>query len=51
MQSSIAMLHDSLMSRPNIIVCLGGKRDLAMQLVFTPMIWRMLERREKLLQG
>lgn len=41
----LAMLHDSFMSRPNTIVCPGSKMDLAMQLVFTPMILRLLERR------
>src|SRR5580765_925101 len=43
----LSMLHDSFMSRPNTIVCPGGKMDLAMQLIFTPMIWRLLERRTK----
>ena len=38
----LSMLHDSFMSRPNTIVCPGGKMDLAMQLIFTPMIWRLL---------
>jgi phosphoribulokinase len=37
------------MSRSNTIVCPGGKMDLAMQLVFTPMIWRLLERRKEAL--
>jgi phosphoribulokinase len=41
----LAMLHDSFMSRPNTIVCPGGKIDLAMQLIFTPMILRLMERR------
>jgi len=41
----LAMLHDSFMSRPNTIVCSGGKMDLAMQLIFTPMILRLVERR------
>ena len=41
----LTMLHDSFMSRPNTIVCPGGKMDLAMQLIFTPMLWRLLERR------
>src|SRR6201991_3138569 len=39
----LSMLHDSFMSRPNTIVCPGGKMALAMQLIFTPMIWRLLE--------
>jgi len=42
----LSMLHDSFMSRPNTIVCPGGKMDLAMQLIFTPMIWRLMERRK-----
>jgi phosphoribulokinase len=41
----LSMLHDSFMSRPNTIVCRGGKMDLAMQLIFTPMILRLMERR------
>ena len=41
----LAMLHDSFMSRPNTIVCPGGKMDLAMQLIFTPMILRLIDRR------
>lgn len=43
----LSMLHDSFMSRPNTIVCPGGKMDLAMQLIFTPMIWRLIERRNQ----
>lgn len=42
----LSMLHDSFMSRSNTIVCPGGKMDLAMQLIFTPMIWRLMERRK-----
>ncbi len=43
------MLHDSFMSRPNTIVVPAGKMELAMQLIFTPFIWRMIERRKKAL--
>jgi phosphoribulokinase len=39
----LAMLHDSFMSRPNIIVVPGGKMELAMQLIFTPLILRLME--------
>jgi phosphoribulokinase len=46
----LSMLHDSFMSRPNTIVCPGGKMDLAMQLIFTPMIWRLMQRRAHLLE-
>lgn len=41
----LSMLHDSFMSRPNIIVVPGGKMELAMQLIFTPLILRLMERR------
>jgi phosphoribulokinase len=41
------MLHDSFMSRANTIVCPGGKMDLAMQLILTPMILRLMERRKE----
>jgi phosphoribulokinase len=41
----LAMIHDSFMSRPNCIVVPGGKMALAMQLVLTPMILRLMERR------
>jgi phosphoribulokinase len=47
----LSMLHGSFMSRANTIVCPGGKMDLAMQLVFTPMIWRLIERRKQALGG
>jgi phosphoribulokinase len=38
-----AMLHDSWMSRPNTLVVPGGKMGLAMQLIFTPMILRLMD--------
>jgi len=43
----LSMLHDSFMSRPNTIVTPGGKMDLAMQLIFTPMLWRLMDRKTK----
>jgi phosphoribulokinase len=46
----LSMLQDSFMSRANTIVCPGGKMDLAMQLIFTPMILRLVERRKQALQ-
>ena len=45
----LSMVHDSFMSRANTLVCPGGKMDLAMQLIFTPMIWRLMERRKQAL--
>jgi len=43
----LSMLHDSFMSRPNSIVVPGGKMELAMQLIFTPMILRLVDRRRR----
>jgi phosphoribulokinase len=43
----LSMLKDSFMSRPNTIVCPGGKMALAMQLIFTPMIWQLMDRRKR----
>jgi phosphoribulokinase len=45
----LSMLHGSFMSRSNTLVCPGGKMDLAMQLIFTPMILRLIERRKEAL--
>ena len=41
------MIHDSFMSRPNIIVVPGGKMELAMQLIFTPLILRLMDTRKR----
>ena len=43
-QYLLNMVHDSFMSRANTVVVPGGKMELAMQLIFTPFIWRMMER-------
>lgn len=48
-QYLLNMIHDSWMSRANTIVVPGGKMELAMQLIFTPFIWRMMERRKRAL--
>lgn len=45
----LSMLHDSFMSRANTLVVPGGKMELAMQLIFTPMVMRLVERRRNLL--
>jgi len=42
----LAMIHDSFMSRPNCIVVPGGKMGLAMQLIFTPLILELMEKRK-----
>ncbi|MBV5264427.1 phosphoribulokinase [Pinisolibacter aquiterrae] len=41
------MLHDSFMSRANSIVIPGGKLDLAMQLILTPMILKIVDRKRR----
>ena len=38
------MIQGSFMSRANSIVIPGGKLDLAMQLILTPMILQLVER-------
>ncbi len=43
----LSMLHDSFMSRNNSIVVPGGKMALAMQLIFTPLILRLMDKRPK----
>ena len=43
----VSMIHDSFMSRANSIVIPGGKLDLAMQLILTPLILQLMERRRR----
>lgn len=50
-QYLLAMVHDAFMSRANTIVVPGGKMELAMQLIFTPFILRMMERRKRALHA
>lgn len=45
----MSMIQNSWMSRANTVVVPGGKMELAMQLIFTPYIWRMMERRKRAL--
>jgi len=46
-QYLLNMINGSMMSRANTIVVPGGKMEIAMQLIFTPFIWRMMERKKK----
>jgi phosphoribulokinase len=46
-QYLLNMVADSFMSRANTIVVPGGKMELAMQLIFTPFILRMMERKKR----
>ena len=48
-QYLLNMIGDSFMSRANTVVVPGGKMELAMQLIFTPFVWRMMERRKRAL--
>jgi phosphoribulokinase len=43
----LSMIHGSFMSRANSICIPGGKLDLAMQLILTPMILKLVERRRR----
>ncbi len=43
----LSMLHDSWMTRPNTLVVPGGKMGLAMQLIFTPMILKLMDQKRK----
>jgi phosphoribulokinase len=45
----LSMIHDSFMSRANSIVIPGGKLDLAMQLILTPLILHLMERKRRAL--
>lgn len=43
----LSMVPDSFMSRANSIVIPGAKLDLAMQLIFTPMIHRLMDHKRR----
>ncbi len=43
----LTMVHDSFMSRPNCIVVPGGKLHLAMQLILTPLILDLVEKKRR----
>lgn len=43
----VSMIQGSFMSRANSIVIPGGKLDLAMQLILTPMILQLVERKRR----
>jgi len=46
-QYLLSMIENSWMTRPNTFVIPGGKMGLAMQLIFTPMILRLMDRRKR----
>jgi phosphoribulokinase len=43
----LSMIHDSFMSRPNTIVVPGGKMGFAMEIILTPLIHDLLEKKKK----
>jgi phosphoribulokinase len=43
----LSMLNNSMMTRPNTLVIPGGKMGLAMQLIFTPMIMRLMDQKRR----
>ena len=43
----LSMIHDSFMSRANCIVVPGGKQEVAMQLILTPMILKLNDQRKR----
>jgi phosphoribulokinase len=43
----LSMLDGSMMTRPNTLVIPGGKMGLAMQLIFTPMILRLVDMKRR----
>jgi phosphoribulokinase len=47
----LTMIHDSFMSRPNCIVVPGGKMEMAIQLVMTPLVQSIMERRKSAKQA
>lgn len=44
----LSMVPQSFMSRPNSIVMPGNKLDLAMQLILTPLIMQLIERKRRM---
>ena len=43
----LSMIHDSFMSRPNTLVLPGGKLPIAMQIILTPLILRMMDTKKR----
>jgi phosphoribulokinase len=46
----LSMLHGSFMSRANSIAVPGNKFDLAMQIILTPLIMQLIERKRRALR-
>jgi phosphoribulokinase len=46
-QYLLSILHDSILTRPNTLVVPGGKMGLAMQMIFTPMVLRIMDQKRR----
>lgn len=46
-QYLLTMLHGSMLTRPNTLVVPGGKMGLAMQMIFTPMVLRLMDQKRR----
>jgi len=46
-QYLINILHGGMMTRPNTLVVPGGKMGLAMQMIFTPMVLRLMDQKRR----
>ena len=46
----LSMIHDSFMSRPNTLVVPGGKMGFAMQIIFRPIVSKIMEKRRQFME-
>jgi len=46
-QYLVSILHGGMMTRPNTLVVPGGKMGLAMQMIFTPMVLRLMDQKRR----
>ncbi len=46
-QYLLSILHGSMLTRPNTLVVPGGKMGLAMQMIFTPMVLRLIDQKRR----
>lgn len=46
-QYLLSILHGSMLTRPNTLVVPGGKMGLAMQMIFTPMVLRLMDQKRR----
>lgn len=46
-QYLLSILHGAMLTRPNTLVVPGGKMGLAMQMIFTPMVLRLMDQKRR----